>query len=186
MGERGEISRRARFLAVEYACPGSACPGCGPSDHERPGLPARLKRQPHFKSSSATSSRSLPPHARNVTRRWPSTVLRRRQRAACVVPHLQAHLGRYSCCCWDLGPRTGAKKRCIYQTKPDIVDADALSRSLSLSWSSFSRMQAQFDSSIDRGSKRWMRVLGAGLLFAGVWYGFVTSYAIPPHRKPKH
>jgi len=69
------------------------------------------------------------------------------------------------------------------QTRPDFVDADA--RSLSR-WSSFSRMQAQFDSSIDRGSKRWMRVLGAGLLFAGVWYGFVTSYAIPPHRKPKH
>ena len=61
MGERGEISRRARFLAGQVCVPRVRVPRCGPSDHDRRGLPARLKSQPHFKSPSATSSRSLSP-----------------------------------------------------------------------------------------------------------------------------
>ena len=185
MGERGEISRRARFLAGQVCVPRVRVPRCGPSDHDRRGLPARLKSQPHFKSPSATSSRSLSPTHAMPPAAGPapsSDDNGSEQPASCLTCKRTSGGIVAAAGIWGLAQvrRNQTKPN---QTRPDFVDADA--RSLSR-WSSFSRMQAQFDSSIDRGSKRWMRVLGAGLLFAGVWYGFVTSYAIPPHRKPKH
>jgi hypothetical protein len=51
--------------------------------------------------------------------------------------------------------------------------------SLLIGW----RDQAHFDTGIQRSARMWMRFLGTGLVLSGLWYGFVSDFVFPMHRK---